>query len=274
MPVPERLARIAGGGRADLLAALGLSSFLLIALAADGLLHGAGNLLEAATGVGVFCCLIPRRAYPRLAAVAAAVFFALSALGPMDAIPNGLGNLVAVPVFLLSYSLGAAPDQRRSLPALLALLIGLQVGNGLTTFNPIFLVLTIGPWAIGLVVRSRRQLTEQLAVRGRELEADALLHHLVGRQRIDGRAQFDGAYSNLGALNCVPNLTEMAEQCARRREGMTMKLLMTILLAACVTGCLGNGGNIPHEDSEGATPHNEGAPLCHDGTPPPCVIRN
>lgn len=52
-----------------------------------------------------------------------------------------------------------------------------------------------------------------------------------------------------------------------------MKLLMTILLAACVGGCLGNGGNIPHEDSEGATPHNEGAPLCHDGTPPPCVIR-
>jgi SAM-dependent methyltransferase len=33
--------------------------------------------------------------------------------------------------------------------------------------------------------------------------------------RIDGHAQFDGAYSNLGALNCVPNLTEMAEQCAR-----------------------------------------------------------
>jgi hypothetical protein len=53
-----------------------------------------------------------------------------------------------------------------------------------------------------------------------------------------------------------------------------MKVLMTILLAACVTGCLGNGGNIPHEDSEGTTPHNEGAPLCHDGTPPPCVFRN
>jgi len=175
MPVPERLARIAGGGRADLLAALGLSAFLLIALAADGLLHGAGNLLEAATGVGVFCCLIPRRAYPRLAAVAAAVFFALSALGSVDAIPNGLGNLVAVPVFLLGYSLGAAADQRRSLPALLALLIGLQVGNGLTTFNPIFFVLTIGPWAIGLVVRSRRRLTEQLAVRGRELEAERAL---------------------------------------------------------------------------------------------------
>ena len=33
--------------------------------------------------------------------------------------------------------------------------------------------------------------------------------------RIQGHAQFDGAYSNLGALNCVPDLAEMAEQCAR-----------------------------------------------------------
>jgi SAM-dependent methyltransferase len=33
--------------------------------------------------------------------------------------------------------------------------------------------------------------------------------------RIDGPDQFDGAYSNLGPLNCIPNLSEMAEQCAR-----------------------------------------------------------
>ena len=171
----DRFARVAGGTWADLLVALGLSSFLVIALAADGLLHGAGNLLEAVTAIGVFCCLIPRSARPRLAAVAAAVFFAVSALGPVDAIPNGLGNLVAVPVFLLAYSLGTAADQRRSVPALVIFLIGLQIGNGLTTFNPIFFVLTIGPWAIGLVVRSRRQLTQQLAVRGRELEAERAL---------------------------------------------------------------------------------------------------
>jgi hypothetical protein len=53
-----------------------------------------------------------------------------------------------------------------------------------------------------------------------------------------------------------------------------MRLIIAVLLAVCMNGCLGNGGNIPHEDSEGVTPHNEGAPLCHDGTPPPCVIRN
>lgn len=81
--------------------------------------------------------------------------FALSALGPVDAIPNGLGDLVAVPVFLLAYSLGTDADQRRSVPPLLLLLAGLQVANGVTTFNPVFLALTIGPWVLGLVVRSR-----------------------------------------------------------------------------------------------------------------------
>jgi signal transduction histidine kinase len=80
-----------------------------------------------------------------------------------------------VPVFLLSYSLGTDADQRRSVPPLLLLLAGLQVGNGVTTFNPIFWVLTIGPWALGLVIRSRRRLTDQLAVRGRELEAERAL---------------------------------------------------------------------------------------------------
>ncbi len=175
MHAPERVNRIAGYGRGDLVLALGLSAFLVIALAAAGLLHGRGSLLEAGTGVGIFCCLIPRRAHPQLAADAAAILSALSALGSVDTIPNGLGNLVAVPVFLLSYSLGTDADQRRSVPPLLLLLAGLQVGNGLTTFNPIFWVLTIGPWALGLVVRSRRRLTEQLAARGRELDDERAL---------------------------------------------------------------------------------------------------
>jgi SAM-dependent methyltransferase len=32
---------------------------------------------------------------------------------------------------------------------------------------------------------------------------------------IEEPGQFDGAYSNLGALNCVPDLTDTAAQCAR-----------------------------------------------------------
>ena len=51
--------------------------------------------------------------------------------------------------------------------------VGLQLGAG--QFNPIVVVLTIGPWAVGLVIRSRRRLTEQLAARGQELEAERAL---------------------------------------------------------------------------------------------------
>ena len=34
-------------------------------------------------------------------------------------------------------------------------------------------------------------------------------------QRLQGEGSFDGAYSNLGPLNCVPDLTAVARECAR-----------------------------------------------------------
>jgi hypothetical protein len=154
---PERPSRRSGGASGDLLLAIGLSATLVISLAAEGLLHGADNLLETACAVGAFCCLIPRRADPQLSAIAAAILFAASAaLGSLATIPSELGDLIAIPAFLLAYSLGTEADQRRSVIALLLLTVGLQIANGRTTFNPILLVLTIGPWAAGLVVRSRR----------------------------------------------------------------------------------------------------------------------
>ena len=153
MSDPERPSRITGGVSGDLLLAIGLSATLVISLAAEDLLSGAANLLETACAVGVFCCLIPRRADPQLSAIAAAIGFAASAaLGSLATIPSELGDLIAVPAFLLAYSLGTEADQRRSIIALLLLAVGLQIANGRTTFNPIFLALTIGPWAAGLAV--------------------------------------------------------------------------------------------------------------------------
>jgi hypothetical protein len=138
----------------DLLIAIGLSATLVIFLATEDLLHGADNLLEAACAVGAFCCLIPRRADPQLSAIAASILFALSgALGSLATIPSELGDLIAIPAALLSYSLGT---QRRSFTALLLLTVGLQIADGRTTFNLLFLALTIGPYAVGLVVRSGR----------------------------------------------------------------------------------------------------------------------
>ncbi len=71
MRTPDRISRIAGGRRADVLVALGLSAFLLTYLIVQGLLHGANNLLETGCGVGVFGCVIMRRSHPQLAAVVA-----------------------------------------------------------------------------------------------------------------------------------------------------------------------------------------------------------
>ncbi len=148
-------------------AALGLSAFLLIYLIARGMLHGANNLLETGCGIGVFGCVIMRRSHPQRAAVVAGGCLAVAALGSSAAFP---GSLILIPVILLAYSLGTTPDLRRSVLALLILGTGLQLSAG--QFNPIVIVLTIGPWGVGLVIHSRRRLTEQLATRGQELEAE------------------------------------------------------------------------------------------------------
>jgi signal transduction histidine kinase len=170
MRAPDRISRVAGGRRADVLVALGLTAFLLIYLIAHGMLHGANNLLETGCGIAVFGCVIMRGNHPQLAAVVAGACLTIAALGSSAAFP---GSLILVPVLLLAYSLGTAADLRRSVLALVILGTGLQLSAG--QFNPIVEVLTIGPWAVGLVVRSRRRLTEQLAARGRELEAERAL---------------------------------------------------------------------------------------------------
>jgi signal transduction histidine kinase len=169
MRTPDRISRIAGGRSADLLVALALTAFLLTYLIVQGLLHGANNLLETGCGVGVFCCVIMRRSHPRLAAVVAGSCLALTALGSSAAFP---GSLILVPVIFLAYSLGTAAGLKRSVLALLILGAGLQLSAG--QFNPIVVVLTIGPWAVGLVIRSRRLLTEQLTA-ARELH-DIVAH--------------------------------------------------------------------------------------------------
>ena len=66
-------------------------------------------------------------------------------------------------------------------------------------------------WSRGMVARTEeRARLEHLNDRVQALAVGA--HELA---RIEGQSRFDGAYSNLGALNCVPNLPELAVQCAR-----------------------------------------------------------
>jgi ubiquinone/menaquinone biosynthesis C-methylase UbiE len=71
--------------------------------------------------------------------------------------------------------------------------------------------ITATDWSQGMVERTReRAARADVATRVEPMAVGA--HEL---SRVDGGGEFDGAYSNLGPLNCVPDLAEMAAQCAR-----------------------------------------------------------
>jgi hypothetical protein len=56
-------------------------------------------------------------------------------------------------------------------------------------------------------------------------------------------------------------------------QGGTVKIALTLLIAAYLaTGCVA-GSNISHEDSPGATKRDAGPALCRDGSTPPCNDR-
>jgi SAM-dependent methyltransferase len=70
---------------------------------------------------------------------------------------------------------------------------------------------TATDWSPRMVERTRlRAACEQVEGRVRAITLGA--HEL---SRLGEPGGFDGAYSNLGALNCVPDLAELAAQCAR-----------------------------------------------------------
>jgi SAM-dependent methyltransferase len=92
-------------------------------------------------------------------------------------------------------------------------LIDLGCGTGLDAVR----MATVGhhvtamDWSPRMVERTRQRAErEHLANRVQSIIVGA--HEL---SRVDGQDQYDGAYSNLGALNCVPDLAETAVQCAR-----------------------------------------------------------
>lgn len=66
-------------------------------------------------------------------------------------------------------------------------------------------------WSPAMVERTRSR--AQQAGLGAAVQCLNIGAHEL--QRLDGDASFDGAYSDLGALNCVPELRAVAQQCAR-----------------------------------------------------------
>jgi SAM-dependent methyltransferase len=87
---------------------------------------------------------------------------------------------------------------------------------------------TATDWSAAMVERTR---TRALQARLSDSVTTAVIgaHEL---RRIPGSERFDGAYSNLGALNCVPDLSLTAAECARLlRPGGA--LVLTVIGRIC-----------------------------------------
>jgi ubiquinone/menaquinone biosynthesis C-methylase UbiE len=92
-------------------------------------------------------------------------------------------------------------------------LIDLGCGTGLDAARMAQLghSVTATDWSPAMVRRTRER-AEHECLSDRVQAVNIGAHEL---QRLDGDGAFDGAYSNLGALNCVPDLAVVSRECAR-----------------------------------------------------------
>ena len=77
---------------------------------------------------------------------------------------------------LVAYALGAHARLVSGLAGVALMVVCLQAVAG--PFNPLFEMITIGPWAAGRIVPPRRRLAQQIEARNRELEAQRALFAL------------------------------------------------------------------------------------------------
>jgi signal transduction histidine kinase len=132
----------------------------------------AGQLWSILTVVPLLCAATAIRGRWSLCAtgLCCVAVLALTPL-PDSAFLNGPVNLAyAAVLFLICCTVGARVSTVPGLAAVVALTISLEISDH--GFNPILVVITVGPWIVGRVVLSRRQLAEQLAARNVELAAE------------------------------------------------------------------------------------------------------
>jgi SAM-dependent methyltransferase len=88
--------------------------------------------------------------------------------------------------------------------------------------------ITATDWSPEMVRRTRERVQRE-GLADRVVTINLGAHEL---NRLDEPARYDGAYSNLGALNCVPDLSVVARDCARLlRPGGT--LVFTVIGRLC-----------------------------------------
>ena len=118
------------------------------------------------------CLLLSRRNAFLALLLTGGLFFLL--IRTFDAHSNGPNSPDGVFVLtaLMIYRLAASVRVRVSAPTVVLFVIALQLAPGGGTANPFTIIGTVGPWAIGLVVRSRTRAQHELQARQHELEAE------------------------------------------------------------------------------------------------------
>jgi signal transduction histidine kinase len=143
-------------------------------LGTAGLLGSLSPLPASISALGFAALVVWRRRWPIPVAAVAGVFVAVPEFTPYaNAIDNNdvLGIPLFVALFLYAYALGSGRPWRQSLLGLAPLTAGIVFAAG-GGFNPLFETMTVGPWLGGLVVASRRRVSEQLERRARELKEE------------------------------------------------------------------------------------------------------
>jgi signal transduction histidine kinase len=112
-----------------------------------------------------------RQAAPIIAVVlVSAALFCCRPLGAANAVANSPAGTVLLCVpFLIAYALGYQNGVVAGLLGVALLIGALQAVNG--GFSPIAPMITLGPWAGGRIVRSRRRIADQLRARNEQLLA-------------------------------------------------------------------------------------------------------
>ena len=109
-------------------------------------------------------------AAPLLAGAVGAWVLVVTYLAPWNetGFVGGLTTLLPVPV---AFVCGLASRRWTGLIAVVWMAVTIELNQGYV--NPFVLVVTLGPWFVGAVIRDRRQMTQRLVEVGRELEAES-----------------------------------------------------------------------------------------------------
>jgi signal transduction histidine kinase len=167
----DRLRRFAASRLADLLLAAVVLAWTLAYLFLIAPPSGR-PWLALASQIPYAASLAVRRRWPVAAGALACVsLLIVRPLGLTQVMNRALTVPISWTPFLLAYTLGTSTAIPAGLGLTVALAASLQVVTP-GSFNPIFEMMTVGPWLVGRVMLSRRRMNEQLQVRNDELLAE------------------------------------------------------------------------------------------------------